>query len=70
MRRRGVPRGSLCGWRLAEQATFPAEGDAVHFRFACEDGGLAAEVREEVAQSEGFEFVVHLAVAGAGARGR
>ncbi len=39
----------------------------VHFRFAGEDGRLAAEMREQVAQGEGFEFVVHFFVARAGA---
>jgi len=54
---------SLALGTFAEQAGLSAAGDAVHFRFAGEDGRLAAEVREEMAEGHGFEFVVHLPAA-------
>ena len=40
---------------------FP-QGHAVHFGFPGEDGGLAAEVGEEVLEGHGFQSVVHLAI--------
>jgi len=58
----------LRGIRFAsfpDQAGFLAQRDAIHFRLAGQDRGLAIEVREQMAQRHFFERVVHLLIGGA-----